>query len=306
MLIFSKGDEMYSLFQASKWEWKKLKPKPPKAGPPPCPRLGHSFTLVNNKVYLFGGLANDSSDPKSNVPRYLNDLYTLDIRSSPPQWDIPNTNAPSPPPRESHTGIAYLDKKKNRSFLVIYGGMSGCRLGDLWYLATDTLTWVKPQVSGPTPLPRSLHTSTLIGHRMFVFGGWVPVVTEEVKTATLEKEWKCTSTMACLNLETMNWDELDIKMDSPADVPCARAGHCAVGITTRLYVWSGRDGYRKAWKNQVCCKDLWYLEVDRPAPPSRVSLIKAGTSTLEVNWVGSPSVTHYVLQVSNSILHAIL
>lgn len=282
-------------FQASKWEWKKLKPRPPKIGPAPCPRLGHSFTLVNNKVYLFGGLANDSIDPKNNVPRYLNDLYTLDIRSVPIQWDMTHTNGPSPPPRESHTGVAYCDKKKNKNFLVIYGGMSGCRLGDLWFLDTESLSWSKPQVSGVTPLPRSLHTSTLIGHRMFVFGGWVPV--DEVKTATNEKEWKCTSTMACLNLETMNWDELDID-STEGNLPCARAGHCAVGISTRLYIWSGRDGYRKAWKNQVCCKDLWYLEVNKPPPPSRVSLVKAATQSLEVNWTGSPSVRAYILQVS--------
>ena len=70
----------FNLFQASRWEWKKLKPKPPKSGVPPCPRLGHSFTLIGNKVYLFGGLANDSEDPKNNVPRYLNDLYTLELR----------------------------------------------------------------------------------------------------------------------------------------------------------------------------------------------------------------------------------
>ncbi|CAG9855246.1 unnamed protein product [Phyllotreta striolata] len=290
------SNELYEL-QASKWEWKKLKPKQPKLGPPPCPRLGHSFTLVNAKVYLFGGLANDSADPKNNVPRYLNDLYTLDIRSNPVQWDIPQTNGPAPPPRESHTGVAYSDKKKGRSFLVIYGGMSGCRLGDLWFLETETMTWLKPQVSGITPLPRSLHTSTLIGHRMFVFGGWVPVVADEVKTATNEKEWKCTSTMACLNLESMNWDELNINADSEATLPCARAGHCAVGISTRLYIWSGRDGYRKAWKNQVCCKDLWYLEVDKPPAPSRVSLVKAGTQSLEVNWTGSPSVQTYILQI---------
>ncbi|XP_056646193.1 host cell factor 2 [Diorhabda sublineata] len=290
------SNELYEL-QASKWEWKKLKPKQPKLGPPPCPRLGHSFTLVNSKVYLFGGLANDSADPKNNVPRYLNDLYTLDIRSNPVQWDIPQTNGPAPPPRESHTGVAYIDKKKGRSFLVIYGGMSGCRLGDLWILDTETMTWVKPQVSGITPLPRSLHTSTLIGHRMFVFGGWVPLVADEVKTATNEKEWQCTSTMACLNLETMNWDELDIQVESEANLPCARAGHCAVGISTRLYIWSGRDGYRKAWKNQVCCKDLWYLEVDVPPAPTRVALVKAGTHSLEVNWTGSPSVQHYILQI---------
>lgn len=65
----------------------------------------------------------------------------------------------------------------------------------------DTLTWSKPEVEGITPLPRSLHTSTLIGNRMFVFGGWVPVVADD-KVAQQEKEWKwkCTSTMACLNL----------------------------------------------------------------------------------------------------------
>lgn len=35
-------------------------------------------------------------------------------------------------------------------------------------------------------------------------------------------------------------------------LPRARAGHCSVSIHTRLYIWSGRDGYRKAWNNQVC------------------------------------------------------
>lgn len=31
--------------------------------------VGHSFTLLGNKAYLFGGLANDSEDPKNNIPR---------------------------------------------------------------------------------------------------------------------------------------------------------------------------------------------------------------------------------------------
>ena len=37
-------------------------------------------------------------------------------------------------------------------------------------------------------------------------------------------------------------------------LPRARAGHCAVAIHSRLYIWSGRDGYRKAWNNQVRCR----------------------------------------------------
>lgn len=35
---------------------------------------------------------------------------------------------------------------------------------------------------------------------MFVFGGWVPLVMDDVKVATHEKEWKCTNTLASLNL----------------------------------------------------------------------------------------------------------
>lgn len=62
------SNELYEL-QATKWEWAKLKANPPESGPPPCPRLGHSFTIVGDKIYLFGGLANESDDPKNNIPR---------------------------------------------------------------------------------------------------------------------------------------------------------------------------------------------------------------------------------------------
>ena len=45
-------------------------------------------------------------------------------------------------------------------------------------------------------------------------------------------------------LETLTWEQLTV--DSlEENVPRARAGHCAVGVHSRLYVWSGRDGYRK-------------------------------------------------------------
>lgn len=134
------SNDLYEL-QASRWEWKKHKPIPPTNGKPPCPRLGHSFTLVNGKVYLFGGLANDGESPKNNIPRYLNDLYALDIKSSASvvSWELPQTFGTKPPPRESHTAVAYTDKRTGENFLIIYGGMSGCRLGDLWILNTGMI-----------------------------------------------------------------------------------------------------------------------------------------------------------------------
>uniref|UniRef100_UPI003AAEE447 host cell factor 1a n=1 Tax=Centroberyx gerrardi TaxID=166262 RepID=UPI003AAEE447 len=291
------SNDLYEL-QASRWEWKKLKAKNPKNGPPPCPRLGHSFSLVGNKCYLFGGLANDSEDPKNNIPRYLNDLYTLELRagSSVVGWDIPITYGVLPPPRESHTAVVYTEKTSRKSRLIIYGGMSGCRLGDLWTLDIDTLTWNKPSVSGTAPLPRSLHSATTITNKMYVFGGWVPLVMDDVKVATHEKEWKCTNTLACLNLDTMCWET--VLMDTLEDnIPRARAGHCSVAINSRLYVWSGRDGYRKAWNNQVCCKDLWYLETERPHAPARVQLVRANTNSLEVSWGAVSTADTYLLQL---------
>ncbi|XP_014324868.1 host cell factor 1 [Xiphophorus maculatus] len=291
------SNDLYEL-QASRWEWKKLKAKNPKNGPPPCPRLGHSFSLVGNKCYLFGGLANDSEDPKNNIPRYLNDLYTLELRpgSSVVGWDIPITYGVLPPPRESHTAVVYTEKMTRKSRLIIYGGMSGCRLGDLWTLDIDTLTWNKPSVGGTAPLPRSLHSATTITNKMYVFGGWVPLVMDDVKVATHEKEWKCTNTLACLNLDSMCWET--VLMDTLEDnIPRARAGHCAVAINSRLYVWSGRDGYRKAWNNQVCCKDLWYLETERPHAPARVQLVRANTNSLEVSWGAVSTADTYLLQL---------
>ncbi|XP_066283854.1 host cell factor 1-like isoform X3 [Branchiostoma lanceolatum] len=291
------SNELYEL-QASRWEWKRLKPKSPKNGPPPCPRLGHSFTMCGTKVYLFGGLANDSEDPKNNIPRYLNDLYTLELKpqSDVRAWDIPQTYGTPPPPRESHTCISYTDKDGKRPRLIIYGGMSGCRLGDLWQLEIETSSWTKPLVNGIAPLPRSLHSATQISHRMFVFGGWVPLVMDDQKVATHEKEWKCTNTLASLNLETMTWEPLAMEVFEDS-VPRARAGHCAVNIGSRLYVWSGRDGYRKAWNNQVCCKDLWFLETEKPLAPTRVQLVRASTNTLEVCWGAIQTADAYLLQL---------
>ncbi|XP_071333616.1 host cell factor 1b isoform X2 [Trachinotus anak] len=289
------SNDLYEL-QASRWEWKHLKAKAPKNGPPPCPRLGHSFSLIGSCCYLFGGLANDSEDPKNNIPRYLNDLYCLELRpgSSVIGWEIPVTSGQPPPPRESHTAVVTSGRTANK--LIIYGGMSGCRLGDLWVLDIDSMTWSKPGLSGTAPLPRSLHSATTINNKMYVFGGWVPLVMDDVKVATHEKEWKCTNTLACLNLDSMCWET--VLMDSlEENVPRARAGHCSVAINSRLYIWSGRDGYRKAWNNQVCCKDLWYLETERPCAPSRVQLVRANTSSLEVSWGPSQTADTYLLQL---------
>ncbi|KAK6487907.1 host cell factor 2 isoform X1 [Huso huso] len=301
MVEFGKySNSLYEL-QASRWLWKKLKPKPPRNGVPPCPRLGHSFTLFGNKCYLFGGLANDSDDPNSNVPRYLNDFYELELQavSGVKGWNIPEIKGTAPSARESHTAIIYSSKGSYSPKLYIFGGMRGYRLGDLWQLDLETMTWTLPETKGPSPLPRSLHSANVIGNKMYIFGGWIPILMNEDKSSAFDNEWSCTNSMSYLNLDTMMWNGLvwERQEDGKASSPRPRAGHCAAVIGSRLYIWSGRDGYRKAWNYQVCCKDLWYMETEKPSTPSPVFLVKATLKSLHVAWHPLPAAESYLLQL---------
>lgn len=65
---------------------------------------------------------------------------------------------------------------------------------------TEKAQWVVVTAQAPAPLPRSLHTAVVIKNRLFSFGGWVPVSTEDGSLPAHETEWKCTNSLACLNL----------------------------------------------------------------------------------------------------------
>lgn len=102
----------------------------------------------------------------------------------------------------------------------------------------------------------------LISSMEFLHPSWRPA-------SSLLPGFPITDTMTWQNLGPEQHDddiEYQLQSQGPqtddpyACRPRARAGHCAASVGSRLYVWSGRDGYRKSWNYQVCCKDLWYLE----------------------------------------------
>lgn len=175
------------------------------------------------------------------------------------------------------------------------------------------MTWSQPKLSGPQPLPRSLHSACLIGTKMYIYGGWVPIKNESgdskdssastendrrnmIQPMLHEKEWKCSNSLGILDLETWTWIHNSPETTNDS-TPKGRAGHCAVPISTRMYIWSGRDGYKKAAnKNQVCYNDLWYLETEPPTTPTKPALIRANTNTLEIYWGQLTNADYYIVQ----------
>ena len=200
------------------------------------------------------------------------------------------------------TVFDFAGKKGDEKKMIVYGGMNGKRLGDCLMLDVSNWTWTQLVFKGITPNPRSLHSSSLIGCYMYVFGGWCPKkgFEEEVPkdVAKMESVWECTNTISRLNLDTMTWERIVCNQDGISPLPKPRAGHCAAVVDTRVYIWSGRDGFNRGWdEQQVCCDDLWYLETDIPPAPSRVQLVRAGTNTLEVSWGYVSSADEYLLQI---------
>lgn len=64
--------------------------------------------------------------------RYLNDLYALEYKNNNCAWEQPMIRSTLPAERESHSCVFYRGQIENRPKLIIYGGMNGHRLGDLW------------------------------------------------------------------------------------------------------------------------------------------------------------------------------
>lgn len=109
----------------------------------PCPRSGHSATLHNGNMYVFGG-KNDESEK-------LDDLWVYNIADS--KWTKLSPDGECPYPRSGHSCDVYDD------WLVLFGGIWDVtkELNDLWFYSISKNVWVKvidtansPQIKSPT------------------------------------------------------------------------------------------------------------------------------------------------------------
>ena len=54
---------------------------------------------------------------------------------------------------------------------------------------------------------------------------------------------------------------------------------------------------RTILSNQICCKDLWYLETERPPAPSKCQLVKTTPTLLDIVWGQVSNADSYLVQI---------
>eukprot|EP00761_Pharyngomonas_kirbyi_P010323 gb/GECH01010343.1/.p1 GENE.gb/GECH01010343.1/~~gb/GECH01010343.1/.p1 ORF type:complete len:919 (+),score=111.87 gb/GECH01010343.1/:1-2757(+) len=158
-------------------------------------RKGHSITILDDKLYLFGGQLDSEGKKASNnihvfdllkenwvnlphlCPCEKDNLISLNI-SSISKYNINDhrfMNQHYPSARGQHSATVLED----RNSILIYGGYNNetGALSDSWILYHDSfprLRWIKVSLFNDKlgSISRFGHQSTMLGHRLLILGGY--------------------------------------------------------------------------------------------------------------------------------------
>ncbi|BFZ64595.1 Negative regulator of mitotic exit [Saitoella coloradoensis] len=217
--------------------------------PHPFPRYGHASPATsgpNGEVYIFGGLVRSK-------PR--NDLWVLKPHPSDPKlgWDVRIVQTFGEPPGRR---VGHAAALVGNAFIV-FGGDTKVTLdgaedevdltphdADLHLLNTTTRTWSKAHLSPASARPagRYGHTLSLLGSRLYVFGGQVDgYFFNDLVSFDLNE----------LNTPKSRWE---LAPTAPGTaIPPARTNHSSVVHNDKLYIAGGTDG--SVWYN-----DTWVYD----------------------------------------------
>jgi hypothetical protein len=130
-----------------------------------------------------------------------------------------------------------------------------------------------------------------------IYGGFIKnsnVSDDDILKGNINDLYKCTDTIYTLDLNNITWK----KLKSNGVHPSSRAGHYAVVLNERMYIWSGRCGYSLSEKMATnCLNDFWYLELDIPRPILNVELKNATKNTLQLEWEKIPNADCYLVEI---------
>ena len=125
----------------------------------PSFRCHHTAVLIGHTVYVWGG-------EDCRTRRCCNTLYTFDVDTH--RWFKPRDSGVPPAGRYGHSACAL------GQVMYIHGGYINSRFrctNEINTLDTRNMVWTLINTSGPPAHATICHSGTIIGTKMFVFGG---------------------------------------------------------------------------------------------------------------------------------------
>ncbi|KAI8344748.1 hypothetical protein BC941DRAFT_15942 [Chlamydoabsidia padenii] len=251
----SGGGSLLQKLDSTVWSW-----NVPTSTNPPSPASGYTLALLNNTIYMYGGVSVDANGQQMSGA-VLNSLTYLDANSF--MWS-PGSNGPA----ITDHSTCYIP---SCNCLVTFGGTE---TGDaskpsstVYTYDIGTRSWnlqVNPgSINGALPGPRRLHTATCLQDRMVVYGGGT--------TSPFDSDvW----ILDASQYPQLTW--MRQTMGNASSSPGARMGHSAVLDATRrrIYIYGGWTGGANNDKNMYILdieKSSWISVSPTGTPPSSSS-----------------------------------
>uniref|UniRef100_A0A6B2L0T0 Uncharacterized protein n=1 Tax=Arcella intermedia TaxID=1963864 RepID=A0A6B2L0T0_9EUKA len=225
---YCRGAELYYnnlyVFETETLNWTKLEPR----GNPPDRRCGHSASVVDGKIWIFGGRVKAKKgglfDSEGSGVMYKNDLHCYDPVTN--EWFRYEPRGIGPSGRALHAATVVGRK------IYIFGGANSTGFRndtsgfcDLYELDIDNMCWTECETHNTPPSPCYGHSATYIGDdKILYFGG---------------KGYQVLNDIHILELKTMEW-----KQFAYAGNPLVpRWGHSATMHDTRILIFGGRASH---------------------------------------------------------------
>ncbi|KAG8061682.1 hypothetical protein GUJ93_ZPchr0003g18501 [Zizania palustris] len=232
------------------------------SGHHPKPRYEHGATVVQDKMYIFGGNHNG---------RYLSDLQVLDLKSL--TWSKIDAKLQAGPSDSSKTAQFScaghsLISWGNKIFSVAGHTKDPSENITVKEFDPHTCTWSIVKTYGKPPVSRGGQSVTLVGTTLVLFGG------EDAKRRLLND-------LHILDLETMTWDDVDA-IGTP---PSPRSDHVAACHADRYLLIFGGGSHATCF-NDLHALDLQTMEWSRPKQQGLTPSPRAGhaAATVGENW----------------------
>nr|VDC85212.1 unnamed protein product [Brassica oleracea] len=224
-------------------------------------RYKHAAAVVDEKLYIVGGSRNG---------RYLSDVQVFDLRSL--TWDSLKLKTED---GDGSLGEAFPAISDHRMIkwghkLLLIGGYSKNQSDNMSVRLIDLETHLcgVVEASGNVPVSRGGHSITLVGSRVFVFGGE-------------DKKRRLLNDLHVLDLETMTWDVVETSQTRP--VP--RFDHTAATHSNRYLLIFGGCSH-SIFFNDLHILDLQTMEWSQPHVQGDDVTPRAGHAgiTIDENW----------------------